>query len=289
MTLVVALLFGCGMLLVISPLLWPRTENDSPPLRRPPRFRQLREHIVRAGIPQLSPRILVAVSVLFAVVVASVTAALIPVTALAVAAGCAALGAPLVAVVLRGRARHRATRVVWPDVVDHLVSAARSGIALPDGVVALAHSGPPVTRRAFAEFEREYRASGNFTDSLDGLKNHLLDPVADRIIETLKMSREVGGNELPAVLRNLAVYLRQDAAIRSEIEGRQSWTVNAARLGIVAPWVVLLLLASRPEAAVAYNTPGGGLLIGAGAILSVLAYRLIMLIGKLPEEQRWFE
>src|SRR5690606_19266041 len=116
----------------------------------------------------------------------------------------------------------------------------------------------------------------------------LADPVADRILETLRMSREVGGTELTTVLRSLSTYLRQDSAIRSEVEARQSWVVNAARLGAAAPWVVLLLLATRPEAAAAYNMPSGAGLIVAGLVVTVLAYRVMIAIGRLPEEERWF-
>ena len=32
-----------------------------------------------------------------------------------------------------------------------------------------------------------------------------------------------------------------------------------------------------------------GLLIGAGLIVSIIAYRIMMAIGRLPEEQRWFK
>jgi tight adherence protein B len=228
------------------------------------------------------------VSALLGAAAAALVFAFVPVTAVAGAAGILAACLPGVVVVWRARAQRRATRVVWPDVVDHLVSAVRSGLALPDSVVTLAHSGPPVTRDAFAGFERDYRMTGGFADSLDRLKDRLADPVADRIIETLRMSREVGGNELTTVLRNLAVYLRQDAAIRSEVEARQSWIVNAARLGVAAPWIVLLLLSTRPEAAQAYNSPAGVAVIVVGLALSVVAYRLMMGIGRLPEERRWF-
>ena len=138
-------------------------------------------------------------------------------------------------------------------------------------------------------FEADYRATGNFGVCLDRLKARLADPVADRILETLRMSREVGGSELIRVLRNLSSYLRQEAAIRSEVEARQSWVMNAARLGVAAPWIVLLLLATRPEAAIAYKTAAGGLLILGGFVVSVFAYRLMLAIGRLPEERRWFQ
>jgi tight adherence protein B len=279
------LLLGIGLLLGASPALWP---GESAASARPSLATRGRELLVQAGMARVGLGTIAVVSILLAVAAAAVVFALVPVIAVAGAAGILVLCLPFMVVVWRARAQRRATRVVWPDVVDHLVSAVRSGLALPDSVVTLASSGPPVTRAAFADFERDYRMTGAFADSLDRLKDRLADPVADRIIETLRMSREVGGNELTTVLRNLAIYLRQDAAIRSEVEARQSWIVNAARLGVAAPWVVLLLLSTRPEAAQAYNSPTGIAVIVVGLVLSVVAYRLMIGIGRLPEERRWF-
>ena len=71
----------------------------------------------------------------------------------------------------------------------------------------------------------------------------LADPVSDRIIETLRMARQVGGTELTPVLRALATSVRADATLRAEVESRQSWIRGAAVLGVAAPWVILALLA----------------------------------------------
>jgi len=279
------LLLGIGLLLAASPILWPGREAQ---FERASLSARARDILVQAGMARVGLGTVAVVSVILGIAAAALVFALVPVVAVAGAAGVVVLCLPGAVVFWRARAQRRATRVVWPDVVDHLVSAVRSGLALPDSVVTLAHSGPPITRAAFADFERDYRMTGRFADSLDRLKDRLADPVADRIIETLRLSREVGGNELTTVLRNLAVYLRQDAAIRSEVEARQSWIVNAARLGVAAPWIVLLLLSTRPEAAQAYNSPAGIALIVVGLGLSVVAYRIMIGIGRLPEERRWF-
>jgi tight adherence protein B len=285
MSVAFGLLLGIGLLLAGSPFLWPsRAENAG---RASTRTRA-REILVQAGLGRVGLSTVAAASVILGAAAGALVFALVPVITVAFAAGILLLLLPSAVVVWRARTQRRATRVVWPDVVDHLVSAVRSGLALPESVVTLAHSGPPITRAAFADFERDYRMTGGFADSLDRLKDRLADPVADRIIETLRMSREVGGNELTTVLRNLAAYLRQDAAIRSEVEARQSWIVNAARLGVAAPWIVLLLLSTRPEAAAAYNSPEGIALIAVGLALSVVAYRIMIGIGRLPEERRWF-
>jgi len=284
---VLGLMLGAGAVLAASPLLWPRSVHAK--VRRHGPVQRLRNRLSLAGLSSVSPAAFMVCSVVIAVVIAAIAHALIGVGALSVGAGALGLASPWFLVRWRSIIRRRANRAVWPDVVDHLVSAVRSGLALPDSVSALAHVGPPQTRAAFAEFERDYRATGTFSGCVDRLKQRLGDPVADRILETLRMAREVGGSELTVVLRGLASNLREEAAIRSEVEARQSWVVNAARLGVAAPWIVLVLLASRPEAAHAYNTPAGTAVIACGFLLSLLAYRLMIALGRLPEEKRWFQ
>ena len=53
--------------------------------------------------------------------------------------------------------------------------------------------------------------------------------------------------------------------------------------------MILLLLASRPEAAAAYNTAAGAVLIAGGLAVSLVAYRIMLALGRLPEERRWFQ
>ncbi len=101
------------------------------------------------------------------------------------------------------------------------------------------------------------------------------------------MAREVGGSDLTAVLRGLATYLREDAALRAEVVARQSWIRNAARLGVAAPWLLLLVLASRHETLVAYDSTAGSLLILVGVLVTFVAYRVMIALGRLPEERRW--
>jgi len=299
---VIALLMGVAVLLTASPFLWPRDDNAGDPLlqRRSTAVGVAvgtacatvrgwaRAHLVAAGLPQVSVMTLVASSVLLAIVVSAITLALLPVVALAVAVGIATLAVPTFFVRKRANSSRRATRVLWPDVVDHLISAVRSGLSLPDSLAVLAQTGPAATREAFASFGTRYHSTGDFGHCIDELKDYLSDPVADRILETVRMSREVGGSELTAVLRSLAAYLRQDAAIRSEVEARQSWVMNSARLGVAAPWVVLALLSTRPEAAIAYNSTAGAVVVIGGLGLSVVAYQIMVGLGRIPPERRWF-
>ncbi len=73
---------------------------------------------------------------------------------------------------------------------------------------------------------------------------------------------------------------------RGELEARQSWTVNGARLAAAGPWVVLAFLATRPETARAYDSAAGVAVLLGGAACSLIAYRLMVRLGRLPEEGR---
>jgi tight adherence protein B len=143
-----------------------------------------------------------------------------------------------------------------------------------------------VLRAPFARFAAEYRSSGRFNDCLDRLKGDLADPVCDRIVETLRVAREVGGSDLGRVLRTLSTFLREDARARAELETRQGWVVQAARLAVAAPWAVLLLLATQSTTLAAYDSTAGTALLGIGGAVCFLAYRLMLRIGRLPQDLR---
>lgn len=171
-------------------------------------------------------------------------------------------------------------------MVDHIASAVRAGLALPESLAQLSVRGPEELRPVFADFAQDYRTTGRFHDCLDALKTRLSDPVADRLIESLRIAREVGGTDLGRLLRTLSTFLREDARTRAELEARQSWTVNAARLALCAPWIVLLMLATNGQSLDAYRTPAGVLVLAFGGAVSLLAYRIMRRIGRLPEEVR---
>jgi tight adherence protein B len=270
---------GVGLVLMASAFFVPR----GPAPVRVPAVRLL---LARAGLPEVSPGGLLVVSAVCSVV-ALVAVALLSRTA-PVALAFACIGGYLPFAVLRGRARRRQREFaeVWPEAVDNLVSGIRAGLALPEALAGLAVRGPEPLRDAFAAFALDYQASGRFVDALDRLKDRLADPVGDRVVEALRVAREVGGGDLGRLLRSLSSFLREDARTRSELESRQAWTVNGARLAVSAPWLVLLLLSFQHDVIARYATPAGVVVLVVGAGTCLAAYWLMMRIGRLPTERR---
>jgi tight adherence protein B len=279
------LALGLGLLLIWQSLRGAREPARTRPPRRPLTGR-LGELIVEAGIEAVTPRQLLLSCVGSGLVVGVVFLGVSQVVPIGLAFGTFAGYLPVALVRYRARQRRAELRDLWPDAVDNLASAVRAGLSLPEALAQLGHRGPEPLRRPFLLFGQDYRASGRFQPSLDRLRDRLADPTGDRICESLRIAREVGGSDLGRLLRTLSSFLRDDARTRAELEVRQSWFINAARLAVAAPWVLLAVLSLRTDAIRAFDGPGGWLVLGVGAVLCVVAYRLMLRLGRLPEEAR---
>jgi len=273
---------GVGLLLVCSAFAVPRTAGPHP-ARAPGRLERM---LAEAGITGVSRGSLLALCAVLGLAASTVIQVVSQTPPVAAVFGLAAAYLPVAVVAGRARRRHRELAEVWPEVVDNLSSAVRAGMSLPDALAALGQRGPVALRPAFVAFGIDYQVSGRFGDCLDRLKERLADPVGDRVCEGLRVAREVGGGDLGRLLRNLSGYLRDDARTRSELESRQAWTVNGARLAVAAPWLVLLLLSFQTQVVQRYASATGVVILGVGAGLCLVAYRLMMRIGRLPAERR---
>lgn len=277
----VGLALGVGLLLIWSAFAVPRSPRAPKPGGG--RGRQL---LARAGLGDVSVTSLVALCVVFGAVTFVVIQGVSRTVPIAVVFALMAGYAPVAIVKQRAARRQREFAEVWPDAVDNLASAVRAGLSLPDALAALGTNGPEALRDSFEAFALDYQVTGRFHESLDRLKDRLADPVGDRVVEGLRIAREVGGGELGRLLRNLSGYLRDEARTRSEMESRQAWTVNGARLAVAAPWAVLLLMSFQTGSITAYSSGPGVLVLAVGGAVCLIAYRLMMRIGRLPVERR---
>lgn len=278
----VGLMLGVGLLLVWQSFTVPVARRTD----RGHEHDRLADLIAEAGIEAVTSRqLLVSCAgagtfVALAFLVASRT------WPVALAFGAFAAYAPVALVRFRARQRRSELRELWPDAVDNLASAVRAGLSLPEALTQLGVRGPEPLRRPFQRFGEDYRATGRFNQCLDLLKERLADPTGDRICESLRIAREVGGSDLGRLLRTLSSFLRDDARTRAELETRQSWVVNSARLAVAAPWILLGLFSVRTESIRAFNAPSGWVVLAVGGVLCLIAYRLMLRLGRLPVEGR---
>jgi tight adherence protein B len=277
---VLGLGLGVGLLLCWSAFALPRSP------RGPRGAARTEALLARAGLGEVSSTSLWALCVACALVALLAAEVVTRTPPVAVVFALMAGYLPVAIVTGRARRRQREFAEVWPEAVDDLASAVRAGLSLPEALSGLAVRGPEALRGPFGQFALDYQVSGRFGDCLDRLKDRLADPVGDRVVEGLRIAREVGGGELGRLLRNLSSYLRAEARTRAELESRQAWAVNGARLAVAAPWLVLLFLSFQPDVIQRYSSPGGVLVLAGGASACLVAYRIMLRIGRLPTERR---
>ena len=275
---------GLGIFLIVSSKLWPKKELVERVATASKFSRGLNDIALQLG---MKPSVLLFLCVVLAVIGGALTWAITGVAVLSVVLAGTAAALPVMFAVSRRSAARKALRNQWPDVVDALISAIRSGANIPDAVVSLAGFSSKAVSTPSALFAQDYKVSGNFELAAKDLKARWANPNGDRIIETLRLGRELGGTEITTVLGSLGSHLRAESALRQEVEARQGWIRLAARIGVMAPWIVLVLLSTRPEAARAYNSGAGIVLILIGLGVSMLAYRIMSAVGYLPDEKRW--
>ncbi len=279
----IGFMLAVGGVFIAAAFAQPRTRPQRRSAKQPGRLAHL---LAQSGVEAVSAGQLISLCLGSFLTAAFLMLAVSGVAAIGLVFGLLAALLPIA--VLRGRAsrRLREHAAMWPDAVDNLSSAVRAGLSLPEALMQLGERGPEGLRAPFAQFGRDYQFTGRFHESLDLLKMRLADPVGDRVVEALRIAREVGGGDLGRMLRSLSGFLRDDLRTRGELESRQSWAVNGARMAAGAPWAVLMFMSLQGDVIRRFATPVGLVVLGVGAILCVTAYRLMMWIGRLPTERR---
>ncbi len=207
---------------------------------------------------------------------------------IAAAFGTLAAGISFVTVNAKNSMNEAALVAAWPEVIDHLMSGIQSGLSLSESLAGLATRGPEVLRPAFVRFKATLFRSGDLTEAIQELKACFAHHGSDQIFEALLIAKALGGSELLQILRTLGDFLRQDLALRREIDVKHGWIKNSAHISAAAPWILLLLLSTQPSTAIAYSTPTGGMILIAGLFMTAIAYLWMNHLGRLPQAPRVF-
>jgi tight adherence protein B len=209
---------------------------------------------------------------------------------LVIAGAFGALAAGIAFVTLRAKSALNESALVaaWPEVIDHLMSGIQSGLSLSESLAGLATRGPELLRPAFIRFKATLFRNGDLSEAIEQLKGTFAHHGSDQIFEALLIAKTLGGSELLQILRTLGDFLRQDLALRREIDVKHGWIKNSAHISAAAPWILLLLLSTQPSTARAYSTPTGALILIAGLFMTAIAYFWMNRLGRLPQTPRVF-
>lgn len=284
----VGVALGVGLWLAVESLFWGSADATPAPLQRPSRvLGKVRSLLAEAGHPKVDPVVFLVTVLVLAAGVGVMVVAIVPIPVLSVLSSAAMMLAGFAYLRQQREARFHRLQQAWPGVIDHLRAGIRSGSDVTAAVMALPDTLPSEINRPVWEFRHNIRRGYDTDQALSELSSRLANPVGDRVCEVLRMAHEVGGTDLPTVLLQLQQSVRSDIAVREDARAAQSWIRSAALLALCAPWIVLLVIGTREQTLTAYQSLEGTLILVVGAIVSVVAYRMMKSIGALPVASRW--
>ncbi len=246
----------------------------------------MKTRLIQAGFSTIQPAQFILLIVTgFAVLFGAVL--LVTSSMLIAGSVCLCVGAQLLDTLqTRVKTENLKTNLEWPKFLDSIHSAAWAGASLEQAILDSVAVAPPKIAWALLEFEKDQGSGLPFSQSLDNLKARLANPIADRFIEITRLASASGGRGYLGALRSQALQLRLENATWSEIQAKQNWVLGTAKLAVLAPWLVLVLLGMRPETALAFQTETGIAVLVIGLFASLLAFRLIKALGTLPQRTR---
>lgn len=170
---------------------------------------------------------------------------------------------------------------VWPDVVDDITTAVRSGMPLEQGFIEAATRAPTEVRKLLQLATANLQASNSLNQALDYLLTLQIDAVGRRIIIALKIANSAGGKDVLTTLQLLAESVRRDLQLLDQLRAKQRSAITGAKVAVFAPWLVIAVTSAQPSVRAAYTSSAGVLLLVAVAVICAVAYLWMLQLAKL--------
>jgi tight adherence protein B len=183
---------------------------------------------------------------------------------------------------LRGEARQRALDASWPQVFDTFQSGAISGIGFREQLEYLASQGPMALRGEFLGLLQRYDEGCEMDQLMPLMRQRFANRHADLLALLIELDSELGGQGMSITYQRAAVQVRKEQGELSQLQAKQGWVSSSAKLALLAPWLVALVLVQLPQNKAAFATELGSLILILGLALSLVAYALVNRLGRLP-------
>ena len=186
----------------------------------------------------------------------------------------------------RGRRKRGEMQAALVDAIGQLRASLAGGQSVQQALVALARTGPLPLRPEFADLARDLPRHG-VVPALRLMQARLADPLFDTFAGALVINDRIGGRQIGPVLEQLARAARAELLLQEESRAQQASTVLQARIIAALPWALLVLIReANPGYLAPFDGPEGQLLLVVCGVVTAVAYRAMLWLGRLPGEGR---
>lgn len=189
---------------------------------------------------------------------------------------------------IRVRQKFKQLQASWPQFEELYISALQSGISIADAFSYAQEFEIPNLAAPLKKLLSELDRGIALQQALMTFKRELNIGFADLFIEIVSISHQTGSQNLIAALQDHVESVRFELTALGNSTARNGAILTVAKLGLLAPWVLFGVLCVNEKNRLAYSSVGGGLLLLGGFSVSLLAYRLVVMAGKLQPLPRVF-
>ena len=226
---------------------------------------------------RIAPAHLIAVGIAAAAVtgLVSVAASVHPMLAIALG-GAAAAGAPALLLRFAQSRYQRKFLEIFPDALDLIVRAVRSGLPAPEAIELVTHEVRPPVATEFRKILDELRIGTGIDEALQRAADRIRVPDFRFFAVSLLLQRQTGGG-IAETLSNLSGIIRQRKALRMKARALTAEAQASAAIIATAPFVagVGLFVINRDLIAVLFIDPRGRFMLGI-AVASLLTGIAVM-------------
>jgi tight adherence protein B len=220
---------------------------------------------------RVGPAHLVTVGIAAAAIIGlvSVAASVHPVIAIALG-GASATGAPALLLRFAQSRYQRKFLEIFPDALDLIVRAVRSGLPAPEAIELVTHEVRPPVGTEFRQILDELRIGTEMDEALQRAADRIRVPDFRFFAVSLLLQRQTGGG-IAETLSNLSGIIRQRKALRMKARALTAEAKASAAIIATTPFVagVGLFVINRDLITVLFLDPRGRFMLGI-AVTSLL-------------------
>ena len=187
---------------------------------------------------------------------------------------------------LKAQSRQRHQEGSWPQVFDAFQSAAVSGIRTSEQFEYLATRGPVSHQKDFLIAHHMQEMGRAEAETLAILQKRFSSRQGDLLVRLIELEAELGGVGMAKTFADASNSVRKEQAELAQLLAKQGWVALSAKIALLAPWLIALVLVQLEQNREAFATELGSVVLVLGLALSLFAYALVNRLGYLPLPKR---
>lgn len=177
----------------------------------------------------------------------------------------------------------------WPQFEETYISGLQSGISVADTFSFANDFDLPALSEPLKELVSGLDLGQPLSKVLQQFKTQVDLAEADMFVAIVSLAQRNGGQNLINALSEHSKSVRFDLAAKGDVRARQNAILSVAKLGLLAPWILVAVLSVNEQTRESFGSQMGQTLLVVGFAISFIAYRLVVSAGRMTKFHRIFK